>query len=842
MDETYNPAGQLSEETVWTPANGTQVTQFVYDGTHLAATLDGAGNLLQRFLYAPSGQLLATVDASGNVSTVVTDPLGSVRDLIGPGGVVAHANYDAFGNVASGSLPVSQVGWDGMQYDAALGLYHGAIARVYDPATGRWTSPDPEGIKAGDANLYRFAGNQTTTHTDTSGLWWLTDAWNAVTTYVADTASTVATAVANAFTTVVTTAGDFVARSYEAFQAGVNKVTWLVTEAGKQLLVVGSTVVNATLDAAKGFMDQLEKFGKAFSDLWSQLQQFKDAATDVLQAIVTNPIDFITNLAAGVGQGLKNFFSNLGTTLQNSLMQWLTSGLSQLPAPPSNWSDVGQVSQWLLQFFKLTWDNIQSVLVDKLGAANVALVTQAYQDVQTWISEGVSGVYNWLEAASANLSPQQIVDQVLQQGVNYITQNLVPQAIKFLAKTFAVPGLNFLSAIYNTVTWLSSSVEQFGQLAGMATTIANNIKDVVAGQTAGMSQAVTNFLNGLVPVGLNFIAAQLDLTNLPQKVAGSIESVRNVALNAIGKGISYLGDKAKGYFGLNSHPEYQGLVVKAVTFTVGNETHRLWVVNQNGQPVVMRASTPLPQKSASDLLRDYASLDLTQVSADERTALEQARIEVIQACAGVMAAIAAKGPVPPLLTAETQALAANAHLGQLIEQAATTIKQLFEQIKLPTNPPLATGLTPQAIATQLPKHEEGDQAHGALVVAGRVYWLATNIGRGRYHDPVVPPALIGKVVGFTSKNYHHIEASAAAILRKLKLHDQDVSEAYIVVNRDFICSQYDPVSGNSLGCRFNLDKMLPLRVKLKVYLCKPNPNGQSGNSISNGDGELFEGK
>ena len=69
-----------------------------------------------------------------------------------------------------------------MQDDAALDLYHGAIARVYDPATGRWTSPDPEGIKAGDANLNRFAGNQTTTHTDTSGLWWLTDAWNAVTT------------------------------------------------------------------------------------------------------------------------------------------------------------------------------------------------------------------------------------------------------------------------------------------------------------------------------------------------------------------------------------------------------------------------------------------------------------------------------------------------------------------------------------------------------------------------------------------------------------------------------------------------------------------------------------
>jgi RHS repeat-associated protein len=74
--------------------------------------------------------------------------------------------------------------FDGMQFDQALGMYYDN-ARYYDPATGRFLSPDPMGFAAGDANLYRFTGNSPTNRIDTTGLAWYGDiakgAWNAVT-------------------------------------------------------------------------------------------------------------------------------------------------------------------------------------------------------------------------------------------------------------------------------------------------------------------------------------------------------------------------------------------------------------------------------------------------------------------------------------------------------------------------------------------------------------------------------------------------------------------------------------------------------------------------------------
>ncbi|MBX9627998.1 MAG: RHS repeat-associated core domain-containing protein [Gemmataceae bacterium] len=41
---------------------------------------------------------------------------------------------------------------------------------MYSPTLGRWVTQDPIGFAAGDANLYRFVGNDPINKTDPSGL------------------------------------------------------------------------------------------------------------------------------------------------------------------------------------------------------------------------------------------------------------------------------------------------------------------------------------------------------------------------------------------------------------------------------------------------------------------------------------------------------------------------------------------------------------------------------------------------------------------------------------------------------------------------------------------------
>jgi len=59
--------------------------------------------------------------------------------------------------------------YTGREYDEVVDLYY-YRARWYDPGTGRFVSQDPIGFQAGDANLYRYVGNNPVGWSDPYGL------------------------------------------------------------------------------------------------------------------------------------------------------------------------------------------------------------------------------------------------------------------------------------------------------------------------------------------------------------------------------------------------------------------------------------------------------------------------------------------------------------------------------------------------------------------------------------------------------------------------------------------------------------------------------------------------
>lgn len=87
-------------------------------------------------------------------------------------------SYDAWGNVLSesdgsgiGLATMNPFLYKGYWYDWSTGLYY-LNARYYNPAWGRFISPDPVGLPPGDTasyNAYEYAGNNPLVMTDPSG-------------------------------------------------------------------------------------------------------------------------------------------------------------------------------------------------------------------------------------------------------------------------------------------------------------------------------------------------------------------------------------------------------------------------------------------------------------------------------------------------------------------------------------------------------------------------------------------------------------------------------------------------------------------------------------------------
>ena len=145
-----------------TDDNGS-VSWTFYDGMNPLLVLDGAGSEVVRRLYGRGVDDIMAEEVSGTVHWFLTDPVGSVRDLVDNSAVlVDHYVYDSFGRLLSTPSSSNSLLANAREYDGSgLGYYR---ARYYDPLSGRFLSTDPR-----LPFRYEFAASNPLLFTDPSG-------------------------------------------------------------------------------------------------------------------------------------------------------------------------------------------------------------------------------------------------------------------------------------------------------------------------------------------------------------------------------------------------------------------------------------------------------------------------------------------------------------------------------------------------------------------------------------------------------------------------------------------------------------------------------------------------
>jgi RHS repeat-associated protein len=170
---TYDVFGDRLEADDWATGGTTTITRFAYDGQDVWADLTSGNALQTRYIRANQiDSLFARISAAGTAAWYLTDRLGSVRDLAdNTGALQDHIDFDGFGKILSESNSTfgDRFKFTGREWDPVDSLQYNR-ARYYDPATGRWTSQDPLGLKAGDSNLYRYLFNNAPNRLDPFGL------------------------------------------------------------------------------------------------------------------------------------------------------------------------------------------------------------------------------------------------------------------------------------------------------------------------------------------------------------------------------------------------------------------------------------------------------------------------------------------------------------------------------------------------------------------------------------------------------------------------------------------------------------------------------------------------
>jgi RHS repeat-associated protein len=150
----YDPFGRRVKKNV-----GGMIIHYLYDRDDVMLEYDQTGTVITRYTHGPNIDEPLAVEKNGQTYYYHTDGLGSIIALTdSSGNVVQKIQYDAFGNIASGTTIVAQpYTYTAREYDPETGLYF-YRARYFDPRTGTFITKDPILSPAGQ-NLMRCNGN-----------------------------------------------------------------------------------------------------------------------------------------------------------------------------------------------------------------------------------------------------------------------------------------------------------------------------------------------------------------------------------------------------------------------------------------------------------------------------------------------------------------------------------------------------------------------------------------------------------------------------------------------------------------------------------------------------------
>lgn len=178
---TYDGEGLRATKTT---VDGT-VTRFTWDRSSglpllLAEIVDAPGTTNDktvRYLYGPTGHILADISTPGNNTSTSTptlrwyhqDQLGSTRALTdSTGTAIGTYAYTPYGkpNGSTGTA-TTPIGWAGEYRDAETGFIY-LRARYYDPDTAQFLTRDP--LEPVTRSAYGYAANNPLNFTDPTGL------------------------------------------------------------------------------------------------------------------------------------------------------------------------------------------------------------------------------------------------------------------------------------------------------------------------------------------------------------------------------------------------------------------------------------------------------------------------------------------------------------------------------------------------------------------------------------------------------------------------------------------------------------------------------------------------
>ena len=258
----------------------------------------------------------------------------------------------------------------------------------------------------------------------------------------------------------------------------------------------------------------------------------EQALTDIQR----DPVAFLENMLAALKQGFQQFFDNILMHLLQGLADWLFHGLRGLGITIPTELSGQAILKLVLDVLGLSVDFLWDCLGEVIGADRVTQIRGALGQLgEAWafISDvqerGVSALWDHISGQLGNLW-----DTILTMAKDWLQQNLIEAAIEkvlsMLDPTGVMAVINSFIAFYRGV---QSVIEYIREILQIVKTYVDTLAAIAAGNVAPGANMLETALGNAIPVAIGFLASQVGLGNVPEKIVEIINGLRQTIRDAL---------------------------------------------------------------------------------------------------------------------------------------------------------------------------------------------------------------------------------------------------------------------------------------------------------------------
>jgi hypothetical protein len=328
---------------------------------------------------------------------------------------------------------------------------------------------------------------------------------------------------------------------------------------------------------------------------------------DSIDLILDKPFEFLSNMLGAVRQGIFQFGDRIVFHLLNGLQNWIFAAATKAGLTPPAELSFKAVFEFVLQVLDVTVDRVLERLEKRIGPEKTKVIrkvltvmSKVWEWISTLLNEGPAGVWKKLLGQLGDLW-----GSLLTTAVDYITKTVTKIALqRVLALVTGGPIGVVINAIIAIWKALQTFAKYLRKILDIINVVFDTIADIARGAIAGAANMVENLMDRSLPVILAFLANQIGLGDLSERIKVVLEAIRAKVAEAI----DWLIDKALAIGGA-----ILGLVKAGVgkvlewwkdpkKFTLGGKEHTLKFQGEGPDAQLMVESTPMVLEQFLDSL------------------------------------------------------------------------------------------------------------------------------------------------------------------------------------------------------------------------------------------------